>query len=343
MDLPELYHQIVRSRLFEIAVADLWNQGRISAEMHLGTGEEAIVAGVVTHLRDGDGLAAAHRSSPPFIVRGVPIVPILRELLGEQDGLCHGQGGHMHLHSKPHLAAASGIVGASVPTAAGFALSAQRLSTGSIGVAFTGTGAMNAGIVLETMNLAAAWNLPLVVVCIDNGWAITTPSSDVTGGSLTDRAAAFGWRTETADGRDVESIHAVTRRLIEHTRSGGGPAFLSTRCPRLDGHFLGDPLLRLARHPIKDGLNTTRQIAAAVIRGPGAPRGDRMANIRSVLTALRRARAEPARGDPDDPLMAAAAAMDRRGFDRTRIEHGAEDEIAAAVIAALNGTGHDDA
>ncbi|MEA3503445.1 MAG: thiamine pyrophosphate-dependent dehydrogenase E1 component subunit alpha, partial [Actinomycetota bacterium] len=271
MDLPQLYRQMLRARLFEFAVKDLWEQGRISAEMHLGTGEEAIAAGVVTHLRDGDGLAVTHRSSPPFIVRGVPLVPILRELLGKDDGLCHGRGGHMHLHSKPHLAAASGIVGASVPTAAGFALAATRLRRGAVGLAFTGTGAMNAGMVLETLNLAEVWDLPLVVVCVDNDWAITTPSDALVAGSLVERAEAFGWRSETVDGRHVERVHATAGHLIEHARGGEGPAFLLAPSPRLDGHHLGDALMRTARHPIREGSSTMRQLISTVIRGPGEP------------------------------------------------------------------------
>ena len=83
----DLYHQMLRARAYEAAVADLWLRGLISGEMHLGTGEEAVAAGVVTHLRDGDGLALAHRCSPPLVVRGVPLVPMLRELLGMPDGL----------------------------------------------------------------------------------------------------------------------------------------------------------------------------------------------------------------------------------------------------------------
>jgi len=196
MDLPHLYRQMLRARAYELAVEDLWNLGLISGEMHLGTGEEAVAVGVVTQLGDGDGLALTHRCSPALVVRGVPLALMLRELLGAEDGLCGGKGGHMHLFSKEHLAATSGIVGASLPTAAGFALANCRLRPGAIAVAFTGAGAMNQGMALETLNLAVAWRLPLVIVCIDNGWAITTTSDSVTGGSLVERAQGFGMRAE---------------------------------------------------------------------------------------------------------------------------------------------------
>ena len=141
-DLWSLYALMLKSRLFEEAVMQLWNDGLISGEMHLGTGEEAIVAAVVSQLIDGDALALDHRCTPPLIIRGVDPVSILRELLGQEDGLCGGMGGHMHLFSKAHLAASSGIVGSSGPAGVGFALAAQHLRPGTISVAFFGEGSM---------------------------------------------------------------------------------------------------------------------------------------------------------------------------------------------------------
>ena len=114
-DLWLLYEHMLRSRLFEDAVTHIWNQGKISGEMHLSVGEEAIVAGTVTQLQDGDAMALDHRGTSPLVMRGVNLVLLLREFLGLPDGLCGGQGGHMHLFSREHLAASSGIVGASGP------------------------------------------------------------------------------------------------------------------------------------------------------------------------------------------------------------------------------------
>ena len=140
MDLWSLYSLMKKSRQFEEAVTHLWKDGLISGEMHLGTGEEAIIAGVVSQLRPGDAMAVDHRGSAAFLMRGVDPVLMLREILGHDDGLCGGQGGHMHLFSKEHLAASSGIVGAEGPTAIGFALAAQYLRPGTIAVAFFGEG-----------------------------------------------------------------------------------------------------------------------------------------------------------------------------------------------------------
>ena len=155
-DLWSLYGLMLESRLFEEAIAQLWRDGLISGEMHLGTGEEAVIAGIVSQLREGDALALDHRGTAAMLMRGVDPAAILREVCGHPDGLCGGMGGHMHLFSREHLAASSGIVGAEGPAAAGFALAAQTLSPGAIAVAFFGEGAMNQGMLLESLNLDRA-------------------------------------------------------------------------------------------------------------------------------------------------------------------------------------------
>ena len=140
-----LYSLMLKSRLFEEAIGQLWHDGLISGEMHLGTGEEAIIAGIIDHLREGDAMALDHRGTAPLFMRGVDPILILRELLGYPDGLCAGMGGHMHLFSKDHLSASSGIVGAAGPTAAGFALAAQYLRPKAVALAFFGDAAINQG------------------------------------------------------------------------------------------------------------------------------------------------------------------------------------------------------
>jgi len=229
---------MLRSRRFEEFVKDLWEKGKISGEMHLGIGEEAIAVGVVDHLQEGDAMALDHRGTPPLVARGVDLVVLLREFLGSEDGLCCGMGGHMHLFSPEHLAASSGIVGSSGPVAAGFALAAQCLRPENLAVAFFGEGAMNQGMLVETLNLAVAWKLPLLFVCKDNQWAITTLSHSVTGGNLIDRAKAFGMPAMEIDGTDVEAVWNAAGQGADRARSGNGPTFLLAHCPRLEGHFL---------------------------------------------------------------------------------------------------------
>jgi pyruvate dehydrogenase E1 component alpha subunit len=326
---------MMRARAYELAVEDLWVKGLISGEMHLGTGEEAVAAGVVTHLREGDGLALTHRCSPPLVVRGVPLAAMLSEMLGRENGLCKGRGGHMHLFSKEHLAATSGIVGASLPTAAGFALAHSRLRPDAIAVAFTGSGAMNQGMALETLNLAVAWDLPLVIVCIDNGWAITTTSEAVTGGDLVRRAAGFGLRAESVDGRDVREVHKIAGKLIDRARRGKGPSFLLATCPRLDGHILGDALIRIAKKPISEGRETFGKVITSVMSRRGGGFTDRAGGVTRMMSVMAKARRGRTRESRGDPIVAVRKAMKRREAERDRIDAEVAAEIENAVADAF--------
>lgn len=334
MDLAFLYRQMARARAFELAVEDLWNRGLISGEMHLGTGEEAVAAGVVTHLEDGDGLALTHRCSPALVIRGVPLTPMVAELLGREDGICKGRGGHMHLFCEDRMAATSGIVGASLPTAAGFALANRRLRPGRIAVAFTGTGAMNQGMALETLNLAVAWELPMLIVCIDNGWAITTTSEQVTGGRLTDRARSFGLEVDRVDGTDVAAVYKIAGRLMSRARSGK-PGFLLATVPRLDGHFLGDPLLKMARKPVTEGRETFGRVLSAAVSREGGGLRDRAGGMTRMMSVMARARRVPFRLDKGDPMVAARKALRKFPQECDRIDREAFEEIEAAVAAGL--------
>jgi pyruvate dehydrogenase E1 component alpha subunit len=299
-DLWILYRQMLRSRLFEEVVKLLWEEGQISGEMHMSIGEEGIVAGVVTQLRNGDAMALDHRGSSPMIIRGVDPVLLLRELLGRADGLCAGKGGHMHLFSREHLAASSGIIGASGPAGAGFALAAQRLRPGSVVIAFFGEGAMNQGMLLESMNLAAAWKLPMIFICKDNEWAISTVSSDVTGGSLDKRARSFGMPTVRVNGSEVEAVWLAAEKLIEDARVGRGPAFIYASCVRPDGHMLGDRLLRTAR---RDTIPDVGSLLRSAVGRGNSIRG-RLKSISAINTMLIDA-AEEHKIEENDPLLIA--------------------------------------
>ena len=277
---------MLRSRLFEEAVTRIWNDGRISGEMHLSIGEEAIVAGTVLQLKDGDAMALDHRGTSPLVMRGVNLNLLLREFLGQPEGLCRGKGGHMHLFSKEHLAASSGIVGASGPAAAGFALAANYLRPGTIALAFFGEGAMNQGMLLEAMNLAVVWKLPVIFVCKDSKWAITTVSATVTGGNLAERAASFGMPAREIDGTEVETVWYAAQEAIIQARAGKGPAFLLAACPHPEGHFLGDPLLRIARNPVKEIKNVAGPLMKSVTRLKGGSVAKRTGGLGKVSALI---------------------------------------------------------
>lgn len=249
-DIWQLYRMMLRSRLFENAVMKLWQEGLISGEMHLGIGEEAIVAGIVSQLEDGDAMAVTHRGTAQFLMRGVDPVLLLLEFFGHPKGLCKGQGGHMHLFSKEHLIAASGIVGASGPTATGFALASSYKKQNNIAVAFFGEGALNQGMMMESMNLASVWSLPVLFVCCDNDWAVSTTTTKCIGGTPLDRAKGFGIEGYSVNGTDVHAMWKAANGAISRIRNTGGPMFIHATCTHMEGHLLGDPLLMYNRNPM---------------------------------------------------------------------------------------------
>lgn len=265
-ELIALYETMVRIRATEHVQNDLWEQGLISGEMHSGVGEEGITAGVHAHLGPGDAVACDHRPTGPFVAAGVDITALLLELLGHDDGLNHGWGGHMHLMSRERLIIADGIVGAAGPAACGFALSGEHLRPGSVAVAYFGEGALNQGMLMESFNLARVWNLPVLFVCKDNGWSITTRSGAVTASSPMERAAGFGLDRAEVKGSDVVAVSRVAGRMIDRMRRRQQPGFLHVRCRRPDGHLLGDPVLRIVTHPVTQAREIGGPLAAAARR-----------------------------------------------------------------------------
>ncbi|HZE04820.1 MAG TPA: thiamine pyrophosphate-dependent dehydrogenase E1 component subunit alpha [Solirubrobacteraceae bacterium] len=325
---------MLRIRGFEQAIRELWERGLISGEMHLGIGEEAIVAGVLSQVEEGDALALDHRSTAPLVARGSDRTAIVAELLGREDGLCGGRGGHMHLFDPERLAASSGIVGASAPTACGFALAAEHLRPGSVAFAFFGEGAMNQGMVMESLNLAAAWRLPVVFVCKDSRWAITTRSRTVTAGSLDARARSFGLRVARVDGTSVDAVSRAARSAVAHARAGRGPSFILARCRRPDGHFLGDPLLRAFADPVGQTKELAPPLARALTRGPGAPRRIRILALLAIGRVIGRMglyRLAAYR----DPLNRTRRRLDDRVA--RACERRAAQETRASLEAALSG------
>jgi len=332
-DAEALYRQMYKSRRFEDAVASLWNEGHISAEMHLSQGEEAIVAGVLAHVEDGDALALEHRGTAPLVMRGVDLTLLLKEFMGLEDGLCRGNGGHMHLFSPEHLAASSGIVGASGPAACGFAFAAQHLRPGKVAVAFFGEGAMNQGMLLESINLAGAWSLPVIFVCKDNGIAITTRSSDVTAGDLLRRAEGLGAHAISVDGTDVDEVWRAARDAFLRARGGHGPTFLHAVCVRPEGHFLGDPLLRIVRKPIRELKSRVGPLMKAATTS-GASLSTRASSLSSIVGMLGRAQKTRSTATTD-PVARQRERLSISSSEREELERAVDEEIAAAAASAM--------
>ena len=335
----QLYAQMCRIRYVEEAIGALWRRGLVSGEMHLGIGEEAVVAGVLAHVEDGDSLALDYRSTPALVARGVNLEALLLELLGSEEGLCRGRGGHMHLMSPEHLAAASGIVGAPAPLACGFGLAAQYAVSDRITVAFFGDGAMNEGMLMESLNLAAVWRLPVVFVCKDNRWAVTTRSSAVTAGGLRRRARGFALPVAKVDGNDVEAVWRTAQHAVQRARRGRGPSFLLVRCQRIEGHFLGDPLVRLV-DAAGELAAEMRPLVVALREQPGAPISVRLRALATVgqklgMVAIERAISRR------DPLVRAAQRLPEEVTAHLRDTARAEVDTAVRSALARGGANAD--
>lgn len=336
MDLWLLYALMKKSRLFEEEVTQLWQDGLISGELHLGTGEEAVIAGIVSQLAPGDAIAVDHRGTAAFLMRGVDPVKLLREFLGHADGLCGGQGGHMHLFSKEHLAASSGIVGAEGPTAVGFALAAQYLRPATVAIAFFGEGAMNQGMLLESINLAAVWNLPVIFVCKDDGWAITTQPQEAMRGDMGERVRGLGVNYVKVDGLDVEAVWSAGNQAIESARNGGGPTFLHASCVHMEGHFLGYELLKISRRPLQELLKIALPLMRNFIRLGGGTLRERFAGMKMIISKLLATMRDPREDPSQDPIFRIRKHLLSDPERLHDVDQRVQAEISAIMVDALS-------
>jgi acetoin:2,6-dichlorophenolindophenol oxidoreductase subunit alpha len=240
-DLLDAYTRMRTIREFEDRVHDEFSAGNIPGFVHLYAGEEASGVGVCMHLTDRDSIASTHRGHGHCIAKGVEPDGMMKEIFGKKDGLCGGKGGSMHIADlSKGMLGANGIVGAGGPLACGAALTAKTLKTGGVAVAFYGDGASNQGAILESYNLAKIWNLPVLFVAEDNGYAESTASSWSVAGTQLKRAEGFGIPARMVDGHDFFEVYEVAGEMIERARAGNGPSLLHVKLNRYYGHFEGD-------------------------------------------------------------------------------------------------------
>ena len=232
-----------RIRLFEERVGELKRADEVHGLIHLSVGQEGVAAAVCGQLRDDDAVYSGHRAHGHAIAKGAPLERVLAELMGRADGLCRGLGGSMHLVDVEHgLLGATGVVGGNVPMALGSALAARMRGGDQIAVAFFGDGAAQAGHFAESVNLAALWGLPVVLVCENNGFAEFTPRSAHTPiERVSDAVAPYDITRETVDGNDVVAVWETFGGFLAAAREGRGPMLLECLTYRLRGHYEGDP------------------------------------------------------------------------------------------------------
>jgi TPP-dependent pyruvate/acetoin dehydrogenase alpha subunit len=235
------YRQMLKIRLFEEQVNQLYLSAKMPGLAHLYIGQEAVAVGVCEALRRDDYITSTHRGHGHCLAKGASLDKMFAELLGKASGYCRGKGGSMHIADQDTgNLGANAIVGGSAGIATGAAMSAMMRGTDQVAVCFFGEGALGQGLLYEVMNMASLWKLPVIYVCENNQYNEYTSYRETTAGKVTERAPAFGIHTETIDGQDVQLVHATSLKLVDQARRGEGPAFLHCNTYRFHGHHVGD-------------------------------------------------------------------------------------------------------
>jgi acetoin:2,6-dichlorophenolindophenol oxidoreductase subunit alpha len=248
-DIPEataleMYRKMAEIRLFEKRAHDLFLQNLVKGTTHLGTGQEAVAAGVSQAMNDDDYMFVTYRGHNHVLARGTPMTAVMAELLGRENGLMHGKGGSMHLLDVSRgVLGAYAIVGAQLVVANGAAWSAKYRGTGQVTVCYLGDGATNIGAFHEALNLAAVWELPVVFICENNQYMEYTPIGSVTAvrRPAADRAASYGLEPIVVDGNDVEAVYHTAGAALARARADEGPSLIEAITYRHGGHSRADP------------------------------------------------------------------------------------------------------
>jgi len=237
--LLRFLRKMLEIRIFEERVEALYREGKVAGPAHLYIGQEAVAVGVLEALRPEDVVLSTYRGHGHGLARGVPMEAVMGEILGKSVGTCKGLGGSMHapISVRHNLPMATAIVGSGLPIAVGVALGLKYRGKDSLAAVFFGDGAVNTGAFHESLNLAAVWGLPVLFVCENNLYAMTTAiSRTFAGESIAARASSYGIKTYTAMGNDVVEVYKTAHEAAEHIRAGKGPAFIECRTYRQRGH-----------------------------------------------------------------------------------------------------------
>jgi acetoin:2,6-dichlorophenolindophenol oxidoreductase subunit alpha len=280
--LREMYSRMRLIREFDSAVKDLWKQDFIYGLAHSYVCAEAIAVGACTALREGDYITSTHRGHGHTIAKGGDPRRMMAELMGRASGYNKGKGGSMHIAAVDMgMLGATGIVGSAMPIAVGAGLTARTLGKPFVTVCFHGDGATNQGVWHESINLAAAWKLPVIFLCENNQWAISMPYEQAVGNpSVADRAVGYGIPGVIVDGFNAIAVHDAVGEAAERARAGGGPTLIEARFYRYIGHFVADdesyrdlecnhlwaqydPITRMAEFLVESGVADEGWIAEA--------------------------------------------------------------------------------
>ena len=239
----KMYEQMLTIRGFEEKAIKLFEHNIIRGNIHPCIGQEAVSVGVCSCLRREDFMVNTHRGHGNCIAKGGNLSLMMAELLGKSTGYCRGKGGSMHISDfEGGNLGANGIVGGGIPIAVGAGISIQNRGTDQVVACFFGDGAANQGTFHESLNLAAIWKLPVVFICENNQYALSTPIREAFSiANISDRSMAYGIPGMTVDGNDIFEVYTKTIEAVERARAGKGPTLLDCITYRFLGHFTGDP------------------------------------------------------------------------------------------------------
>ncbi|MEN5082191.1 thiamine pyrophosphate-dependent dehydrogenase E1 component subunit alpha [Bosea sp. TWI1241] len=274
-NLPFLYRHYPREALldalrrmhlirqFEEGAEESYMRGLIHGTMHLSIGQEASAVGICLPLTREDQITSTHRGHGHCIAKGAEVKRMFAEFFGKTTGYCGGRGGSMHIAdvSTGNLGA-NGIVGGGIPIAVGAALTAKRLRTGKVAVSFFGDGANNEGAFHEALNMASVWTLPVVFVCENNGYGMSTSTARSTAvPNIADRAAAYGMPGVIVDGNDLSAVAEASHIAVERARRGEGPSLIECKTYRYRGHSKSDRNRYRTKDEIDDWMANRDPIA----------------------------------------------------------------------------------
>ena len=312
-----IHRTMVRIRVFESRVEELFKAGKLPGFVHTYIGQEAVAAGVCAALDRDDYITSTHRGHGHAIAKGMELGPIMAELYGKATGACRGRGGSMHVADfSVGMLGANGIVAGGLGIATGAALSARYRGTGQVAVGFFGDGGINKGTFHEALNFAATHSLGVVFVCENNQYAQFTSRLRTTSvDDLSVRAAAYGIPGITVDGNDPAATYRETLSAVVRAREGGGPTLLNMETYRFGGHYVGDaevyrasaevearreedPILRWERTLTDEGLMTAgageavwaeagEEVSAAVSFAEESPYPEGGTALENVFTRVR--------------------------------------------------------
>lgn len=250
----QMYEKMVQIRYFEEAVFDSLQKGYIHGTTHLCIGQEAVAVGASMATKTGDKFTSTHRGHGHSIAFGASMNKMMAEMFGKVTGYCKGKGGSMHIADvESGNLGANGIVGGSIPIAVGAALTAKMKQTDDVTICFFGDGATNEGSFHESLNLAAIWNVPVIFICENNEYGMSTNITDVIAiDQLSKRAESYGFPGVTIDGNDVLLMYETVKKAVDRARNGHGPTLIEAKTYRYAGHSKSDQQLYRTKEEVAE-------------------------------------------------------------------------------------------